>query len=197
MCEAFLQDSQLLNSHDKVFEQMCESSSRDMRISVLFELFPLEKINSVANDATAFNIRGQDSNVLCIAAWDEDSAECSVQGKEAAYAMTDIVSDAEEKPETSKTRAYGNYGAVISKTLNLIELSLGLQSVMRNLDRTEHKKCLVTTIRDYSRSRNDMIPTYYFLNGSASFQLKSAADAFDLGYVCASSCRYMTFDFFH
>lgn len=105
---------------------MCELSSKDMRISVLFELFPLDKINSVANDATAFNIRGRDSNVLCITAWDEDSAECSVQGKEAAYAMTDIVSGAEEKPETSKTRAYGNYGAIPPKPFNLIELSLGL-----------------------------------------------------------------------
>ncbi|EJD01257.1 FAD-binding domain-containing protein [Fomitiporia mediterranea MF3/22] len=93
----------------RVFERMCEVSSKDLRISVIFELFPLDKINSVANDATAFNLRGPDSNVLTVTFWDDDDLESSVQGKDAAYAMTDIVSNAEKEPEKSKTRAYGNY----------------------------------------------------------------------------------------
>ena len=98
----------------QVYERMCELSSKDLRISVLFELFPLEKINSVSNNATAFNIRGPNSNVLCITMWDVDSLENSELGKKAAYAMTDIVSDEEKLPEASKTRAYGNYGMYLS-----------------------------------------------------------------------------------
>ncbi|KAI5124789.1 hypothetical protein M0805_005423 [Coniferiporia weirii] len=93
----------------QVFESMCKSSSKDFRVSLLFELFPLGKINSVANDATAFNIRGPDSNVLCICAWDENTSELGSRGKSMACAMTDIISGAEEKPDISKMRAYGNY----------------------------------------------------------------------------------------
>ncbi|THH08126.1 hypothetical protein EW145_g2912 [Phellinidium pouzarii] len=93
----------------QVYERMCDISSKDMRISVLFELFPLDKIRSVAKDATAFNLRGPESNVLCICAWDEDTSEYGARGRNAAFVMSDIVSSAEESPETSKMRAYGNY----------------------------------------------------------------------------------------
>lgn len=65
---------------------------------------------------------------------------------------------------------------------------------MRNSGRTEREKCLGTTIRDCSRSRKNMILTCYFPNGSASFQLEGTADAFDLGCICASFCRYVTLD---
>lgn len=94
----------------RVFDCMCEVSSKDFRVTAIFELFPLDKINSVSNDAMAFNIRGSASNILCISAWDENTPENAVRGKGAAYAVTDIISDAEKKPEESKMRAYGNYG---------------------------------------------------------------------------------------
>ena len=94
----------------KVFERLSELSSKDMRASVIFELYPLDKIRSVPNDATAFNLRGPENNVFCITLWDEDTAERSVQGKETCYAITNIVSNAEENPDVSAMRAYGNYG---------------------------------------------------------------------------------------
>lgn len=94
----------------RVFEKMCEVSSKDMRLAVLFELYPLGKINSVSNDAAAFNIRGPASNVLCMSLWDENTPENGKIGKENVYAITDIISKAEQKPEASQTRAYGNYG---------------------------------------------------------------------------------------
>lgn len=69
---------------------------------------------SVSNDATAFNLRNWDSNVLCITAWEDDSPEFAERGKEAGRAVTDIPAIEEGKPENSKTvRAYGNYGASI------------------------------------------------------------------------------------
>lgn len=95
----------------KVFERMCEVSSKDLRVTVIFELFPLAKINSISNNATAFNIRGLESNIMCITSWDGvDTPESAKAGRDAAYAMTDIIADAEKKPEISKMRAYGNYG---------------------------------------------------------------------------------------
>ncbi|KAL5530239.1 hypothetical protein ACEPAF_6496 [Sanghuangporus sanghuang] len=93
-----------------IFDRMCEVTSEDLGVSLIFELFPLEKINSVSNNATAFNLRGPDNNVLCISTWDEDSPEGAIRGKEAAHAVTDIVATGEGRPDASKSlRAYGNY----------------------------------------------------------------------------------------
>lgn len=94
----------------RAFERMCELSDADMRITMIFELFPLAKINSKSNDAMAFNLRGPASNVLCMSIWDEDSPEFADRGYAGCHAMTKAISDAELKPETSITRAYGNYG---------------------------------------------------------------------------------------
>lgn len=94
----------------KVFEKMCEISSKDMRLAVLFELYPLGKINSVSNDSTAFNIRGPANNVLCMSLWDDNTPENGKVGKSNVYSITDIISMAEQKPEVSQDRAYGNYG---------------------------------------------------------------------------------------
>lgn len=101
----------------QVFKRMCELSSAALRISVLFELFPLGKINEVSNNATAFNIRGPAQNVMCIVAWDDvgdgdvqRTEEETEQGRRVARRVTDVIANAEKAPEASKMRAYGNYG---------------------------------------------------------------------------------------
>lgn len=101
----------------QVFKRMCELSSAELRISVLFELFPLGKINEVSNNAAAFNIRGEAQNVMCLVAWDDIGdgdvtrrEEETERGRQIARRVTDIIADAEKAPEASKMRAYGNYG---------------------------------------------------------------------------------------
>ena len=95
----------------EVFSTIVEKSSKDLRATTAFEFFPLKKINSVSNEACAFNIRGEASNVLNIVTWDVDNSENAKLGKELCHIMSDIVAKKEEKPADSKERAYGNYGA--------------------------------------------------------------------------------------
>ncbi|OCB90853.1 FAD-binding domain-containing protein [Sanghuangporus baumii] len=66
------------------------------------------KVNSVADNAMAFNLRGAESNIFTITAWDDDSQEAAARGKEATYAVTDTVSSSEGRIVGSK-RSYGNY----------------------------------------------------------------------------------------
>lgn len=97
----------------RVFQRMCELSDATMRITLIFELFPLDKINSKTNDAMAFNLRGPASNVLCLCIWDNNAPEYAMRGYAASHAVTDIISNAEPKPEVSVSRAYGNYGKLL------------------------------------------------------------------------------------
>lgn len=94
----------------QVFTALMEKSSKDMRISTIFELFPLAKINSVSNDACAFNIRCEASNVLTIVNWDQNTPENEKKGLAVSHAVSEIIAGNEVKPEDSKDRAYGNYG---------------------------------------------------------------------------------------
>ncbi|KAL5487869.1 hypothetical protein ACEPAI_5977 [Sanghuangporus weigelae] len=92
----------------KAYERMCEVSSEDLIVSLVFEFYPLQKVNSVADNAMAFNLRGAESNIFTITAWDDDSQEAAERGKEATYAVTDVVSNTECRTAGSK-RSYGNY----------------------------------------------------------------------------------------
>lgn len=94
----------------ELFAAIMDKSTKDMRVSTIFELFPLAKINSVRNDECAFNIRCEASNVLNIVAWDENTPENQKKGQELSRAMSNIIADKEVKPEDSTDRAYGNYG---------------------------------------------------------------------------------------
>lgn len=94
----------------EVFAAMVDKSTKDMRIMIILELFPLGKINSVRNDECAFSIRGEASNIISIVAWDQNTAENQKKGQEISRAVTSIISSKEAKPEDSKDRAYGNYG---------------------------------------------------------------------------------------
>ncbi|OCB90852.1 FAD-binding domain-containing protein [Sanghuangporus baumii] len=93
----------------KAFERVCEVSLKDVSIVLGIELYPLRKVNSIPKDAMAFNLRGAESNIFSLAAWDDDSYEAALRGKEAAHAVTQSISISEERPKTSSVMAYGNY----------------------------------------------------------------------------------------
>ncbi|KAL5530241.1 hypothetical protein ACEPAF_6498 [Sanghuangporus sanghuang] len=65
--------------------------------------------HSIPKDAMAFNLRGAESNIFSLAAWDDDSYEAALRGKEAAHAVTQSISISEERPKASSVMAYGNY----------------------------------------------------------------------------------------
>jgi len=93
----------------EIFETMVKRSSKDMRISAVFELFPLGKINSISNEACAYNIRSVANNVLCLVSWDENTKENAKLGQDNCRVITGIVSNSEQVPQDSQDRAYGNY----------------------------------------------------------------------------------------
>jgi len=77
---------------------------------VMFEYFPLEKIRTVASDATAFYNRGPQSNVLVLARWTGNNDEMRfAHGKKMGQVLGEIVSGAELGPQDDENSGYGNY----------------------------------------------------------------------------------------
>ncbi|KAL5527561.1 hypothetical protein ACEPAG_6362 [Sanghuangporus baumii] len=109
--QGVVQDHYSAAAAKKAFECHCEVSSKDVSVVLGIELYPLHKVNIIPKDATAFNLRGAESNIFSLAAWDDDSHEAALRGKEAAHAVTQSISTSEERPEASSNSvmAYGNY----------------------------------------------------------------------------------------
>ena len=77
----------------------------EFRVGLLFEYYPLAKVNSVPSDATAFP-RPISGNILTMVFWDELSDEKAKRAREAVHELGKIITgkaDAED--------SYGNYSA--------------------------------------------------------------------------------------
>ena len=75
-----------------------------------FELYPLHWVNNVPRDAMAFNLRGAESNIFTLTAWDDDSHAFALRGKESTHAVTKVFSVAEGSPKApDSVTAYGNH----------------------------------------------------------------------------------------
>ena len=99
------------------FEKLIGLTPDDQRsLSVIFELHPSAKIRSVPNDATAFNNRGPQHNVLTLCSWKGDTPEDFNATRQAVNALTDIITSFEIDPRKSKTKIYGNYGILFGPT---------------------------------------------------------------------------------
>ncbi|KAH8118528.1 FAD-binding domain-containing protein [Phellopilus nigrolimitatus] len=93
-----------------IFQKVTElTSDASFQLAVVFEYFPLDKINSVPNDAMAFNNRSKEKNILSTCSWGDHTPENQSIGRDKVYAITDLIANFEEDEEAAKTRAYGNY----------------------------------------------------------------------------------------
>jgi hypothetical protein len=81
--------------------------------AVMFEYFPLDKIQSVASDATAFRSRGPQANVLIISIWTGKNDEVRfAHAKKVSQVLGGIVSGVEVEPKENENAGYGNHGAL-------------------------------------------------------------------------------------
>jgi FAD/FMN-containing dehydrogenase len=78
--------------------------------AVVFEYFPLDKIQAVASDATAFRSRGPQSNVLILPIWTGKNDKVRfAHAKKMSEVLGGIVSGAEVEPKENENSGYGNY----------------------------------------------------------------------------------------
>jgi hypothetical protein len=97
---------------EKAFKALIELTQKrpDMTMSCMFEYFPLAKISSVENDATAC-IRVPYGNVLNIVLWTKDTEENLKFARAASREITDIVLNGNVELANADNTSYGNYGA--------------------------------------------------------------------------------------
>lgn len=111
-----------LNVQRELFKRVMEFSEGDFNVIIGHEFFPLSKINSVSNNATAFNNRQYHNNLFCACRWVEDTPENLQRARQALNNLTDLISEGEEDPDDSKSKAYGNYGSCSRESWKLHEM---------------------------------------------------------------------------
>jgi len=100
-----------LDSIRQGYEKVAQFSDNDeFSAALVFDYFPLAKINSVPNGRTAFR-RASASNVLIMSIWKNDTAENLEQGRNVAYELSDIISKGQSG--ITENVGYGNYGAFV------------------------------------------------------------------------------------
>jgi hypothetical protein len=87
------------------------SDNGEFSAALVFDYFPLAKINSVPNGKTAFR-RTSGSNVLIISTWLNDTIENLNYGSNAVSELSNIISKGQS--EFSQNVGYGNYGTFAS-----------------------------------------------------------------------------------
>lgn len=98
----------------KVYEKVISVSGPDFGVSIVFEYFPLTKISSIPNDATAFR-RDPTPTVLFLAKWEGDSENNTERGRNLARELAPIITGG-QGPKITKEQSFGysNYGAASS-----------------------------------------------------------------------------------
>jgi hypothetical protein len=84
----------------------------DITMSCMFEYFPVSKICSVPNDATAF-IRIPYPNTLNVFRWKENTEENLKFARDASKEITDILATGNIELAGVEIASYGNYGAFL------------------------------------------------------------------------------------
>lgn len=85
-------------------------SRPDALVTLMFECFPLGKINSLPNDATACQ-RMRYPNVLNVIRWKDNTEEGVKWAQKSTRLITDVVIDANHaQGGVDKMIGYGNYG---------------------------------------------------------------------------------------
>lgn len=86
------------------------TKSGEMQSIVMFEYLPCLKINSVAKNTTAFRRETEATNVLAVLIWPGGGADKSVQAREVAYSLADILNQGQVNLTKSESMGYSNYG---------------------------------------------------------------------------------------
>lgn len=98
----------------EIFTAVTERSNPDLHLSMIFELIPRQKINSVPKDACAFYTRGPAHSVVGVTNWDKTSDEKAAKAKENIGVLTQIIANHEKDPKDASDSAYSNYSTFAS-----------------------------------------------------------------------------------
>jgi len=93
----------------EIFAAVSERFTPDLHVTMIFEMFPRGKMDSVPKDACAFNTRGPASNIVALIDWEEASDERMAKAKGHVEALTQIIASREEHPKDALDKVYANY----------------------------------------------------------------------------------------
>lgn len=98
----------------ETFAAVSERSSLDIRVMMIYDLFPREKINSIPKDACAFSTRGPAYNCIAVAVWEKESEVQQAKAKQHIEVLTQIVASKERDASDSLHKLYSNFSALLS-----------------------------------------------------------------------------------
>lgn len=94
-------------AHEKVIESV---KSGQFQAAVLYEYFPLNKVNDVPQSATAFRREAMVNNVLINVNWDRNAQDFTQEARQIAHQISDILNTPQADLTTSESLGYSNYG---------------------------------------------------------------------------------------
>lgn len=95
----------IAKAHDKYLEV---ANSGNFLGAILYEYFPLHKINSLDGDTTAFR-RDHASSILINITWDNSVEDRTQEARKHAYAIAACINGGEDLT-SSESLGYANYG---------------------------------------------------------------------------------------
>ncbi|KAH9482486.1 FAD-linked oxidoreductase [Psilocybe cubensis] len=95
----------IVRAHNKFVDLV---KSDNFNGAILYEYFPLQKINSVSRDATAFR-REFASSVLVNLTWDNSTGDRTQEARKHTYELASIISRDGKDMTTAETLGYSNY----------------------------------------------------------------------------------------
>lgn len=96
-------------AYDKAVEAI---KTGNFQGGVLYEYFPLDKVNAVPRSATAFR-REMVNNVLINISWDGQAGDHTEEARTLSHEIADIINSAQSDMTVSESAGYSNYGQVL------------------------------------------------------------------------------------
>ena len=99
-------------NHKEIFDTYVKlTEGSDLVVGVIWELWSLTKVDSIAPDATAFPGRGQKSNILNVVRWEVNAPEKLAEARKIALVMADTIATGQPDAREANDKAYANYGS--------------------------------------------------------------------------------------
>lgn len=95
-------------AHEKVIEAV---NTGTFQAAVIYEYFPLDKVNGVPRNVTAFR-REMVNNVLINVTWDGKIQDHTEEARKISHEISDIINSPQSDLTKSETLGYSNYGEV-------------------------------------------------------------------------------------
>ena len=102
-------------AHEKAIEAV---KTGKFQAAILYEYFPLNKVNDVPQSATAFRREAMVSNILINVNWDGKAQDLTQEARKIAHEISDILNAPQADLTTSESLGYSNYGDTLFSGFN-------------------------------------------------------------------------------